>query len=49
MHDGTSSSGSDGEEVADLPVITKQDPASRKPRNSVSAEAFGKWNKKEDF
>ena len=39
---------SEGEEEADLPIAPKP-AAERKPRISVSAEAFGKWNKKEDF
>lgn len=43
-----SSSGSESsEEVLDLPVVQKT--ATRKPRTSVSAEAFGNWNKKEEF
>jgi cAMP-dependent protein kinase regulator len=44
-----SSSGSDSsdDEVEELPVVQKT--VVRKPRTSVSAEAFGNWNKKEDF
>jgi len=36
--------------VFDLPLeeVKKQN-ANRKPRASVSAEAFGNWNKKEEF
>ena len=46
--DESESSESDSsEEVMDLPVV--QQPAQRKPRTSVSAEAFGNWNKKEEF
>jgi cAMP-dependent protein kinase regulator len=33
--------------VEDLPV--KLDNKFKKPRSSVSAEAFGQWNKKEEF
>ena len=34
----------------DLPIEeVKRNNASRKPRASVSAEAFGNWNKKEEF
>lgn len=43
-----SQSDSEEDEVADLPIAPKP-AADRKPRISVSAEAFGKWNKKEDF
>lgn len=46
--DESESSESDSsEEVMDLPVV--QQPVQRKPRTSVSAEAFGNWNKKEEF
>lgn len=34
--------------MAELPTAVKP-AADRKPRASVSAEAFGKWNKKEEF
>lgn len=46
-----SSSGSDGEDdVFDLPMEeVKKNAAKRGPRASVSAEAFGNWNKKEEF
>ena len=46
-----SSDGSDGEDdVFDLPVEqVKAAAAKRGPRASVSAEAFGNWNKKEEF
>ena len=46
-----SSEGSDGEDdVFDLPLEeVKKNQANRKPRASVSAEAFGNWNKKEEF
>ena len=45
-----SANSSEEEDVADL-IQTKPNPApaNRGPRASVSAEAFGKWNKKEDF
>ena len=34
----------------DLPVEeVKRNNANRKPRASVSAEAFGNWNRKEEF
>jgi len=38
----------DGEQIADLPT-TQQIQKGTKPRISVSAEAFGTWNKKENF
>ena len=41
----TEDSGED--DVFDLPV--EQIKKDRKPRQSVSAEAFGNWNKKEEF
>ena len=47
-----SSEGSDGDDddVFDLPVEEiKKNNAKRGPRASVSAEAFGNWNKKEEF
>ena len=47
-----SSDGSEGEEddVFDLPIEeVKRNNANRKPRASVSAEAFGNWNRKEEF
>ena len=46
-----SSEGSDDdEEVFDLPIEeVKKQAAKRGPRASVSAEAFGNWNKKEEF
>ena len=46
-----SSEGSDGDDdVFDLPLEeVKKNAAKRGPRASVSAEAFGNWNKKEEF
>lgn len=46
-----SSEGSEGDEdVFDLPIEeVKKQAAKRGPRASVSAEAFGNWNKKEEF
>ena len=46
-----SSDDSDGEDdVFDLPIEeVKRTQANRGPRASVSAEAFGNWNKKEEF
>ena len=46
-----SSEDSEGEEdVLDLPIEeVKRQAAKRGPRASVSAEAFGNWNKKEEF
>ena len=47
-----SSEGSDGDDddVFDLPIEEiKRNNANRGPRASVSAEAFGNWNKKEEF
>jgi len=46
-----SSEDSDGDDdVFDLPVEeVKRSQANRGPRASVSAEAFGNWNKKEEF
>jgi cAMP-dependent protein kinase regulator len=46
-----SSADSDGDEdVFDLPIEeVKRQAAKRGPRASVSAEAFGNWNKKEEF
>jgi len=46
-----SSVDSDGDEdVFDLPIEeVKRQAAKRGPRASVSAEAFGNWNKKEEF
>lgn len=45
-----SSEESDGEDVFDLPIEeVKKQAAKRGPRASVSAEAFGNWNKKEEF
>ena len=46
-----SSEGSDGDDdVFDLPLEeVKRNNAKRGPRASVSAEAFGNWNKKEEF
>ena len=43
------SSDSSDENVEMLPISLKNPLASKKPRASVSAEAFGNWNKKEDF
>ena len=43
----SSSDDSSDEEVVELPVTKTF--AARKPRTSVSAEAFGVWNKKEEF
>ena len=43
-----SESDEEEEEVAALPT-PKNVQKDRKPRSSVSAEAFGSWNKKEDF
>ena len=43
-----SDSSSENEEVNELPQQTKA-PARRGPRSSVSAEVFGKWNKKGAF
>lgn len=45
--ESSSSSDSSDEEVVELPVVQKT--VVRKHRASVSAEAFGNWNKKEDF
>lgn len=46
----TASDDSDDDDVFDLPVEeVKKQQARRGPRASVSAEAFGNWNKKEDF
>ena len=46
---GSSSEDSEGDEdVLALPVDPAKQ-ASKKPRASVSAEAFGNWNKKEEF
>ena len=46
-----SSEGSSGDDdVFDLPLEeVKRNNAKRGPRASVSAEAFGNWNKKEEF
>ena len=45
-----SSEDSEGDEVADLLSVEEvKQKATKKPRASVSAEAFGNWNKKEDF
>lgn len=46
-----SSEGSeDDEDVLELPMEeVKRNNAKRGPRASVSAEAFGNWNKKEEF
>ena len=45
-----SSEDSEGDEVDDLPFADqKAQLAKRGPRASVSAEAFGNWNKKEEF
>lgn len=43
-----SSEDSEGDDVLELP-IEESKKANKKPRASVSAEAFGNWNKKEDF
>ena len=47
----SSSADSDGEDdVLELPMEeVKRMAAKRGPRASVSAEAFGNWNKKEEF
>ena len=42
-------SDSEEDEVYDLPPEQVKKQQDRKPRCSVSAEAFGNWNKKEDF
>ena len=45
-----SGSDSEADDVFDLPIEdVKKAQANRKPRTSVSAEAFGNWNKKEEF
>lgn len=44
-----SQSDSEEEEVHDLPVQQQQPVVTKKARQSVSAEAFGRWNKKEEF
>ena len=48
---GSSSEGSEGEDdFLELPMEeVKRQQAKRGPRASVSAEAFGNWNKKEEF
>ena len=46
---GASSEDSEDEQVAELPTQQQIATQSKKPRISVSAEAFGSWNKKEDF
>lgn len=43
------SSEEDKEDVAELAQLKPVLPVKRGPRTSVSAEAFGNWNKKEDF
>jgi len=43
----TTSSSDDSDSVGELPKPKPR--AERKPRKSISAEAFGKWNRKEDF
>ena len=43
---------SDEDKVMDLPAAQEQKPvaaAKKGPRSSVSAEAFGSWNKKAEF
>lgn len=50
--DGSDYSGSEseGDDVFELPIEeVKKTQAGRGPRQSVSAEAFGNWNKKEEF
>jgi len=44
-----SQSDSEGEEVHDLPAQQEKPVVTKKARQSVSAEAFGRWNKKEEF
>ena len=45
-----SGSDSEADDVFDLPLEqVKQHQAGKRPRASVSAEAFGNWNKKEEF
>lgn len=44
-----SQSDSEEEEVHDLPVQQEKPVVTKKARQSVSAEAFGRWNKKEEF
>ena len=45
---GSSEDSEGDEDVLALPVDPAKQ-ASKKPRASVSAEAFGNWNKKEEF
>ena len=47
VHSSASESGDDEDYVAELPA--KLAAKSRGPRMSVSAEVFGKFNKKEDY
>ena len=47
--DSDSDSGSEGDEVADLPSMMSNPGAQPKARNSVSAEAFGKYHVKEVY
>ena len=44
-----SSSDSEGDDVLDLPIEEVKKKAGNRPRASVSAEAYGNWNKKEEF
>ena len=45
----TDTDSEDDDTDEDLPMPIPKKAADRKPRASVSAEAFGDWNKKEDF
>ena len=44
-----SSEDSEGDDVLDLPMEEVKQKAGSRPRASVSAEAYGNWNKKEEF
>lgn len=48
-HDDTSSSEEDDSDETLPPLPDNKKGLNRKPRTSVSAEAFGSWNKKSDF
>lgn len=44
-----SSEDSGGDDVLDLPFEEVKQKTNNRPRASVSAEAYGNWNKKEEF